>query len=246
MAPGLGGSPKLLEGSLRLPAGPLHPLSDDGLPPAGSRSGWAVRLLVTGARGRSTTTASIDSSTAVGLVVISSITVRAFSAIAKIGRFEMNPWRRETGSNRRCQVSHIRPGVPPTSIGDRLELTTVRPWPPMTIASRRVWRCRFRHSRQQFANKIGTILENSPLWFDKWLPAIWLITSAKSGISSYELHRCLKRRRPRRQVLAPGNPRRGIPRRIRGFYDFLGRTQPMIPAGPRSIFTRHFRDFSTS
>ncbi len=138
MAPGLGGSPKLLEGSLRLPAGPLHPLSDDGLPPAGSRSGWAVRLLVTGARGRSTTTASIDSSTAVGLVVISSITVRAFSAIAKIGRLEMNPWRRETGSNRRCQVSHIRPGVPPTSIGDRLELTTVRPWPPATTASR--WR----------------------------------------------------------------------------------------------------------
>ena len=79
-------------------------------------------------------------------------------------------------------------------------------------------------------------------------PSSWAGVTTSSGctVAWGSLTRCLKRRRPRRQVLAPGNPRRGIPRRIRGFYDFLGRTQPMIPAGPRSIFTRHFRDFSTS
>ena len=59
------------------------------------------------------------------------------------------------------------------------------------IATRRVWRCKVKHERQQFSIKIGTIFEDSPLGFDKWLPAIWLITSAKNGISSYELHRSL-------------------------------------------------------
>ncbi len=59
------------------------------------------------------------------------------------------------------------------------------------IATRRVWRCKAKHPRQQFSIKIGTIFEDSPLGFDKWLPAIWLITSARNGISSYELHRSL-------------------------------------------------------
>ncbi|HUY09568.1 MAG TPA: IS1595 family transposase, partial [Candidatus Dormibacteraeota bacterium] len=59
------------------------------------------------------------------------------------------------------------------------------------IASRRVWRCKVKHPRQQFSVKVGTIFEDSPIGFDKWLPAIWLITSAKNGISSYELHRSL-------------------------------------------------------
>ncbi len=59
------------------------------------------------------------------------------------------------------------------------------------IATRRLWRCKNRHARQQFSIKIGTIFEDSPIGFDKWLPAIWLICSAKNGISSYELHRSL-------------------------------------------------------
>jgi transposase-like protein len=34
-------------------------------------------------------------------------------------------------------------------------------------------------------------MEDSPIGIDKWLVAIWLITSAKNGISSYELHRAI-------------------------------------------------------
>ena len=34
-------------------------------------------------------------------------------------------------------------------------------------------------------------MEDSPIGIDKWLCAMWLITSAKNGISSYELHRAL-------------------------------------------------------
>ncbi len=59
------------------------------------------------------------------------------------------------------------------------------------IKTRRLWRCKNRHPRQQFSIKVGTVFEDSPIGFDKWLPAIWLIVNAKNGISSYELHRAL-------------------------------------------------------
>jgi transposase-like protein len=59
------------------------------------------------------------------------------------------------------------------------------------IATRKLWRCKVKHPRQQFSIRVGTIFEDSPIGFDKWLPAIWLISSAKNGISSYELHRSL-------------------------------------------------------
>jgi len=59
------------------------------------------------------------------------------------------------------------------------------------IATRRLWRCKNRHAGQQFSIKVGTIFEDSPIGLDKWLPAIWLICSAKNGISSYELQRSL-------------------------------------------------------
>jgi len=45
---------------------------------------------------------------------------------------------------------------------------------------------------KQFSAKTGTVFEDSPLPFSKWLPAIWLITNAKNGVSSYELHRGLQ------------------------------------------------------
>ena len=59
------------------------------------------------------------------------------------------------------------------------------------IATRRIWRCSQVHDRRQFSVKIGTVMENSPLGLDKWMVAIWLLSSAKNGISSYELHRAL-------------------------------------------------------
>jgi transposase-like protein len=58
-------------------------------------------------------------------------------------------------------------------------------------ASRRVWTCEDCPKRQQFSVKVGTIMEDSPIGIDKWLVAMWLIVSAKNGISSYELHRAV-------------------------------------------------------
>jgi transposase-like protein len=59
------------------------------------------------------------------------------------------------------------------------------------LASRWLFQCKTRHPKQQFSVKVGTILEDSPIGLDKWLPAIWMIANAKNGISSYELHRAL-------------------------------------------------------
>jgi transposase-like protein len=53
------------------------------------------------------------------------------------------------------------------------------------------WKCKTKHPKQKFTLKTGTIFEDSPLGFDKWLPAVWLITNANNGISSWELHRAL-------------------------------------------------------
>jgi transposase-like protein len=60
------------------------------------------------------------------------------------------------------------------------------------ISTRRLWRCNEGdHDRRQFSIKVGTILEDSPLGLDKWLPAIWMITNDKNGVSSYEIARAL-------------------------------------------------------
>src|SRR5436305_1635339 len=59
------------------------------------------------------------------------------------------------------------------------------------ISTRKWWRCKNVHPKQQFSVKVGTVLEDSPIGLDKWLAAFWLIANAKNGISSYELHRAL-------------------------------------------------------
>jgi transposase-like protein len=59
------------------------------------------------------------------------------------------------------------------------------------LANARVWKCYGKHPRPKFSLKVGTIFEDSPLPLSKWLPAVWLISSAKNGISSYELARAL-------------------------------------------------------
>jgi transposase-like protein len=55
------------------------------------------------------------------------------------------------------------------------------------ISTRKVWKCKAKHEKQQFSVKVGTILEDSPIALDKWLCAFWLIANCKNGISSYEL-----------------------------------------------------------
>jgi transposase-like protein len=57
------------------------------------------------------------------------------------------------------------------------------------IATRKLWRCK--GCKRQFTVKVGTIFEDSPIGFDKWLPALWILTNTKNGTSSYELARDL-------------------------------------------------------
>jgi hypothetical protein len=43
----------------------------------------------------------------------------------------------------------------------------------------------------QFSVKVNTIFEDSPIPLQKWLPALWLLTSCKNGVSSWEIHRSI-------------------------------------------------------
>ncbi|MFL6350242.1 MAG: IS1595 family transposase [Bryobacteraceae bacterium] len=60
------------------------------------------------------------------------------------------------------------------------------------LKNQRRWKCKSNHPKQQFSVKVGTIFEDSPIGLDKWLPAAWLVTTCKNGISSYELASDLK------------------------------------------------------
>lgn len=53
------------------------------------------------------------------------------------------------------------------------------------------WHCRAKHPAPQFTLKTGTVMEDSAIGLDKWLPAFWLLSNCKNGISSYELHRAI-------------------------------------------------------
>jgi transposase-like protein len=48
-----------------------------------------------------------------------------------------------------------------------------------------------KHTNTKFSLKVGTIFEDSPIGLEKWLPAAWLISNCKNGISSYEIARAL-------------------------------------------------------
>jgi transposase-like protein len=60
------------------------------------------------------------------------------------------------------------------------------------LENARVWKCYEKHPLAKFSLKVGTVFEDSPLPLQKWLPALWLLTNCKNGISSYELARTLK------------------------------------------------------
>jgi transposase-like protein len=59
------------------------------------------------------------------------------------------------------------------------------------MESVRRWKCYSKHPKAQFSLKVGTVFEDSPLGLEKWLPALWLLTNCKNGVSSYELGRAL-------------------------------------------------------
>jgi len=53
------------------------------------------------------------------------------------------------------------------------------------------WQCKSIHPYRQFSVKAGTVMEDSPIPLEKWLPAIWALVNDKNGISSWELHRAI-------------------------------------------------------
>jgi transposase-like protein len=57
------------------------------------------------------------------------------------------------------------------------------------LSTRNIWKCQA--CVRQFSVRVGSIFEDSPLPFSKWLPAIWLIVNSKNGISSCELGRAI-------------------------------------------------------
>ena len=57
------------------------------------------------------------------------------------------------------------------------------------LPKRRKFRCK--ECGRDFTAKVGTILEDSPIPFTKWLPAMWLLANTKNGTSSHELGRAL-------------------------------------------------------
>ena len=59
------------------------------------------------------------------------------------------------------------------------------------ISTRKLWTCSECKTKKQFTLRIGTILEDSAIPYEKWLVAFWLIANAKNGISSYEIGRSL-------------------------------------------------------
>jgi transposase-like protein len=58
------------------------------------------------------------------------------------------------------------------------------------MSKQRRWYCN--DCKGQFTAKVGTVFEDSPIGFDKWLPAFWLLASNRNGISSHELGRALR------------------------------------------------------
>ncbi len=84
-----------------------------------------------------------------------------------------------------------------------LEYLVIRRWPKGVVCPtcgsakvkfnvrRRIWQCGSHHPKRQFSVKVGTIFEDSAIGLDKWLTAIWMLTSCRNGISSYEVARGL-------------------------------------------------------
>jgi transposase-like protein len=60
---------------------------------------------------------------------------------------------------------------------------------PYYLKTQKRWKCR--SCRRQFSVKVNTIFEDSPIQLQKWLPALWMLTSCKNGVSSWEIHRAI-------------------------------------------------------
>lgn len=89
----------------------------------------------------------------------------------------------DAARNRRYLVSRRWPkGIACPVCGSRLVYTD---------ASRNGWECKTRHPKRKFTIRTGTIFEESPLAFDKWLPAIWMVANQTEHVSSHEVARTI-------------------------------------------------------
>src|SRR5580698_7802741 len=59
------------------------------------------------------------------------------------------------------------------------------------LENARLYRCYGAHPKQKFSLKVGTVMEDSPIGLDKWLPVMWMMVNCKNGISSYEVARAI-------------------------------------------------------
>jgi hypothetical protein len=59
------------------------------------------------------------------------------------------------------------------------------------LRKNRVWKCVSGHPKPRFSLKTGTILQDSAVPIEKWLPVIWMVLNQQDDISSVELHRVL-------------------------------------------------------
>jgi len=57
------------------------------------------------------------------------------------------------------------------------------------LKTQKRWKCK--DCNRQFSVKLGTIFEESPIPLNKWLVALWMLTSCRNGVSSYEVHRAI-------------------------------------------------------
>ena len=49
---------------------------------------------------------------------------------------------------------------------------------PYYLKTQKRWKCR--ECRGQFSVKVGTIFEDSPIPLSKWLPALWILSPART------------------------------------------------------------------
>lgn len=59
------------------------------------------------------------------------------------------------------------------------------------LPTRFLFQCKGNHAKRQFSVKVGTVLEDSPISLSKWLVIMWMLTTCRNGISSYEVARTI-------------------------------------------------------
>jgi transposase-like protein len=59
------------------------------------------------------------------------------------------------------------------------------------LKTQRKWQCKSVHPKRQFTAKVGTVLEDSPIPLEKWLPVMWMLSNCRNGVSSCEIARTI-------------------------------------------------------